>query len=133
MIYCPIMSYQRDATATKPCMSIDCAFADEAGDCLIRQALQCYVSAERTRVAEEEERLRKEAEMIDTYFAIRKDGTRTPIRFSHTPEDYPYPHGGTYEDLTDLRAKYDILMPIPDAKNPIRQVKTSDIETGIGY
>ena len=99
MSYCPILSYQRDATATKYCMGIDCELADEAGECLIKQALQCYVSAERTRVAEENERIRKETEMMKTYFAIKKDGTRTPIQFD----------------------------------NPISEVKTSNIETGIGY
>jgi hypothetical protein len=99
MSYCPILSYQRDATATKYCMGIDCELADEAGECLIKQALQCYVSAERTRVAEENERIRKETEMMKTYFAIKKDGTRIPIQFD----------------------------------NPISEVKTSNIETGISY
>jgi hypothetical protein len=80
-------------------MGIDCELADEAGECLIKQALQCYVSAERTRVAEENERIRRETEMMKTYFAIKKDGTRTPIRFD----------------------------------DPISEVKTSNIETGIGY
>jgi hypothetical protein len=80
-------------------MGIDCELADEAGECLIKQALQCYVSAERTRVAEENERIRKETEMMKTYFAIKKDGTRIPIQFD----------------------------------NPISEVKTSNIETGIGY
>jgi hypothetical protein len=139
MSYCPILSYQRDATATKYCMGIDCELADEAGECLIKQALQCYVSAERIRVAEENERIRKETEMMKTYFAIKKDGTRTPIQFlsdgdtapyippaGHIPDpDFPkpdasyvdaggitwvhqpttekYPHGGWYEDLSNLR------------------------------
>ena len=153
MIYCPIMSYQRDNTSTKPCMENSCAFADEAGECLIKQALQCYVNAEHARVAEEAERIRKETQLAKTYWAMKKDGTQTPIQFlqdgdmtPYTPlantkldPDYPkidmydepvpggirwahqpvtekYPHGGWFEDL-----------------NPIRQVKTSDIETGVGY
>lgn len=139
MSYCPILSYQRDATATKYCMGIDCELADEAGECLIKQALQCYVSAERTRVAEENERIRKETELMKTYWALKKDGTRSPIVFlqngdttpyippaDHTPDpDFPkpdasyvdaggitwvhqpttekYPHGGWYEDLSNLR------------------------------
>ena len=90
MSYCPILSYQRDATATKYCMGIDCELADEAGECLIKQALQCYVSAERTRVAEENERIRKETEMMKTYFAIKKDGTRSPIVFLQNGDTTPY-------------------------------------------
>jgi hypothetical protein len=82
MSYCPILSYQRDATATKYCMGIDCELADETGECLIKQALQCYVSAERTRVAEEIERIRRETQLANTYWAIKKDGTESPIQFS---------------------------------------------------
>lgn len=87
MSYCPILSYQRDATATKYCMGIDCELADEAGECLIKQALQCYVSAERTRVAEENERIRKETELMKTYWALKKDGTRSPIKFLSKDEE----------------------------------------------
>ena len=94
------MSYGKQYTTEVPCFEEECGLAaDGAGECLIKQALQCYVSAERTRVAEENERLHKEAEMMNTYFAIKKNGTRTPIRFD----------------------------------NPIGEVKTSNIETGIGY
>ena len=63
MSYCPILSYQRDATATKYCMGIDCEFADEAGECLIKQALSLYVSGERTRRAEEVEKSRRDIEL----------------------------------------------------------------------
>ena len=44
-------------------MSGECGFADEAGSCLIKQALQCYVAKERTRVALEEaaERMLKQS------------------------------------------------------------------------
>ena len=87
MSYCPILSYQRDATATKYCMGIDCELADEAGECLIKQALQCYVSAERTRVAEENERIRKETESMKTYWALKKDGTRSPIKLLSKDEE----------------------------------------------
>ena len=87
MSYCPILSYQRDATATKYCMGIDCALADEPGECLIKQALQCYVAKERTRIAEEEEKLRKETELMKTYWALKKDGTRSPIKFLSEDEE----------------------------------------------
>jgi len=140
MSYCPILSYQRDATATKYCMGIDCELADEAGECLIKQALQCYVSAERTRVAEGNERIRKETELMQAYcWALKKDGTKNPIVFLqngdttpytppadfkpdpdfpkpdasyvdaggitwvHQPTTEKYPHGGWYEDLSNLR------------------------------
>ena len=87
MSYCPILSYQRDATATKYCMGIDCELADEAGECLIKQALQCYVSAERTRVAEENDRLRRETELAKTYWALKKDGIRSPIKLLSKDEE----------------------------------------------
>ena len=32
-----------------------CVFTDEVGECLIKQALQCYVSESRTRQAKEQE------------------------------------------------------------------------------
>ena len=55
MNYCPLMSFQRSSSNGQVrCMSGDCAFADEAGSCLIKQALQCYVAKERTRAALEE-------------------------------------------------------------------------------
>lgn len=87
MSYCPILSYQRDATATKYCMGIDCELADEAGECLIKQALQCYVSAERTRVAEENDRLRRETELAKTYWTLKKDGIRSPIKLLSKDEE----------------------------------------------
>ena len=48
------------------------------------------------------------------YWAMKKDGTRTPIQFlqdgdttpiqyAHQPIDANHPHGGIYEDLTPLR------------------------------
>ena len=55
MIYCPLMSFQRQSSHGQvQCMNRECGFADEAGSCLIKQALQCYVAKERTRVALEE-------------------------------------------------------------------------------
>lgn len=76
---CPLKSY--NYAAYIDCAGLSCAFADEAGNCLVRQALQCYVSAERTRVAEENDRIRRETELAKTYWAMKKDGTRTPIQF----------------------------------------------------
>lgn len=53
MSSCPLISFQKDYDGCIPCMW-DCAFKDEAGKCLIKQALQCYVAKERTRVTSEE-------------------------------------------------------------------------------
>ena len=134
---CPLKNYNYPEFID--CAGRSCAFADEAGDCLVRQALQCYVSAERTRVAEETERIRRKAQLAQTYWAIKKDGTRNPIQFlqdgdmtPYTPPanfdpdpDYPkpdmsyidaggitwvhrpatekYPHGGWYEDFSNMK------------------------------
>ena len=115
MNYCPLMSYAKQYAQEIPCLGEECALAaDGAGNCLIKQALQLYVSGERTRLAEEEERLRRETELAKMYWAMKKDGTRTPIQFlqdgnttpiqyAHQPIDANHPHGGIYEDLTPLR------------------------------
>lgn len=100
---CPLISSQYGA---HNCVAPDCGLTDEAGHCLVKQALQCYVAKERTRVAEEEAAIK--------YWAMKRDGTRTPIQFlqdgditpiqyAHQPIDTKHPHGGTYEDLTPLR------------------------------
>ena len=115
MNYCPLMSYAKQYAQEIPCLGEECALAaDGAGNCLIKQALQLYVSGERTRLAEEEKRLRRETELAKMYWAMKKDGTRTPIQFlqdgdttpiqyAHQPIDANHPHGGIYEDLTPLR------------------------------
>jgi hypothetical protein len=74
MKYCPLMSYAKQYSNEIPCMGKSCGFADEAGDCLVQQALQCYVAKERTRVAETEA-AREHFEML------HKNGMRTPIDF----------------------------------------------------
>ena len=71
MIYCPLMSFHRQSSSGYVrCMSRECGFADEAGSCLIKQALQCYVAKERTAAASE-----------DIYYRAHKDGTLDPITF----------------------------------------------------
>ena len=52
MKYCPILSFQTDRYCEIGCREDRCAFADEAGDCLVRQALQCYVNAHHSRIAD---------------------------------------------------------------------------------
>lgn len=58
MNYCPLMSFQREGWQKVYCFGEDCAFAaDIAGNCLIKQALQCYVSKERTAAAKKEQEI----------------------------------------------------------------------------
>lgn len=76
---CPLMSYAKQYSTEVPCMGEKCGFADAAGDCLIQQALQCYVAKERTRIAAETEAAHNHFEML------HKNGMRTPIDFKqHT-------------------------------------------------
>lgn len=64
MNYCPLMSYAKQYAQEIPCLGEECALAaDGAGECLIKQALQLYVSGERTKRAEEAEKSRREVEM----------------------------------------------------------------------
>lgn len=81
---CPLISSEYGA---HNCEAPNCRFTDEAGHCLVQQALQCYVSAERTRVAEENDRLRRETELAKTYWALKKDGTRSPIKLLSKDEE----------------------------------------------
>lgn len=50
MSYCPLRNYQYDAPCD--CLGSHCEFTDEAGECLIKQALECYISEKRTSAAE---------------------------------------------------------------------------------
>jgi hypothetical protein len=106
MKYCPLMSFQKQYATQIPCLEEECAFAaDGAGDCLVKQALQLYVAKERTRVAEEEEKLRRETELMKTYWALKKDGTRNPIVFLKDGDTTPY------IPPADLRPDPDFLKP----------------------
>ena len=87
MKYCPIMSFQKQYHDATPCMN-DCAFADVAGECLIKQALQCYVSKERTSAAERE--------AAEQYWLMKKDGTRSPIVFNEESNSSPLSSGYRY-------------------------------------
>ena len=64
MNYCPLMSFAKQYSDKVPCLGESCALAaDGAGECLIQQALQLYVSRERTRRAEEVEKSRRDIEL----------------------------------------------------------------------
>lgn len=65
MNYCPLISFQREGYTKINCLGKDCGFADAAGECLIKQALQCYVSKERTAAAEKEQEIRAISHNLD--------------------------------------------------------------------
>ena len=74
MNYCPLMSYAKQYAQEIPCLGEECALAaDGAGECLIKQALQLYVSGERTKRAEETEKSRRETEMALSYWEYMKN------------------------------------------------------------
>lgn len=116
MNYCPLMSYAKQYAQEIPCLGENCAMAaDGAGECLIKQALQIFVGRERTKLAEEEERIRHETDLAKMYWAMKKGGIRgAPAFFLEDVEPTPADlsklqkprHGGAYDDLTELREKY---------------------------
>ena len=85
MNYCPLISFRKKYIDEQEYMGDNCMFTDAAGECLIKQALQCYVSKERTSTAEQE--------AAERYWLMKKDGTRSSIVFngesdSSHPDDY---------------------------------------------
>ena len=70
--YCPIISFQKPYHEETTCID-GCAFADDSGECLIRQALMCYI----------DNSCRKEE-----YELLHKDGRCIPINFEDTLEAY---------------------------------------------
>lgn len=84
---CPLKT-----TGMRVCDRIGCGLAgDENGNCLIQQALQIYVNKNRP---------------IDiSQFAEYVIQSVKPIQFKHQPIDEKHPHGGCYEDLSDLIGK----------------------------
>ena len=80
MKYCPLMSYQKQYVQETTCLGEECALAaDDAGECLIKQALQLYVGQERTKIAEEESAIRH-------FEMLHKNGMSTPISFVEESE-----------------------------------------------
>ena len=74
MNYCPLMSYAKQYAQEISCFGEECALAaDGAGECLIKQALQLYVSGERTKRAEEAEKSKQEVEMALSYLGYMKN------------------------------------------------------------
>lgn len=80
MKYCPLMSFAKQYAQEQHCLGEECAMAaDGAGECLIRQALQLYVSQERTKIAEK-------ANAMQYFETIAKNGKRVPISFIEESE-----------------------------------------------
>ncbi len=44
MKYCPLLSFQKEYVNEKYCMGGSCKWADEGGECLIKQALATYIT-----------------------------------------------------------------------------------------
>ena len=44
MKYCPLLSFQKEHVNEKYCMGGSCKWADEEGECLIKQALATYIT-----------------------------------------------------------------------------------------
>lgn len=81
------------------CLAPNCAFADEAGDCLINQALQCYVQEKREAKAIREAMEKTTyADIFDAFFmpkGAKKEsagGGRKlePVRTSEAVTDVGY-------------------------------------------
>lgn len=77
MSICPLMSFQREGWQEVACFGDECGFADGAGECLIKQALQCYISKERTAAAEKEQEIRAISHNLDHI-----SRTPTPLDFN---------------------------------------------------
>ena len=55
MMYCPLMSFAKQYSSEQQCLGKECAFAaDKSGNCLVKQALQCYVT--KTHLENEEKK-----------------------------------------------------------------------------
>ena len=63
MNYCPLISFQKDCSGQVQCMQ-ECAFKDEAGECLVKQALQCYVQNTREQNAKKLEQLEDQTRLL---------------------------------------------------------------------
>lgn len=67
MSYCPLCCSQHGYMPT--CKGNECELTDEAGECLIRQALQCYVQDKReARAAREALEKTTYADIFDAFF-----------------------------------------------------------------
>lgn len=71
MSYCPLSCSSHGYMPS--CKGPECELTDEAGNCLIKQALALYVSGERTKRAEETEKSRRETEMALNYWEYIKN------------------------------------------------------------
>ena len=89
MMYCPLMSFAKQYANEQYCLGERCAFAaDKQGNCLVRQALQCYV--DKTHLENEEKKTFTKTYMGKPYQFL-EPGDTSPAKLRH---------GGVYEDMT---------------------------------
>jgi hypothetical protein len=55
MKYCPLMSFRKSGSVHQriPCLEAQCGFADETGNCLIKDALKCFIIREQSALSQE--------------------------------------------------------------------------------
>ena len=92
---CPLTTNQYGNRPS--CLGGECELTDEAGNCLIKQALQCYINATKAKITTDTERLR-DSQFLNT---PRIDAYDTPvlggIKYAHITPTKQYPHGGWFE------------------------------------
>ena len=87
-MYCPLMSFAKQYSNEQQCLGEECAFAaDKAGNCLVKQALQCYVN--KTHLENEEKKA-----FTRTYVGKPYDVHYFETEGSIKPA---WPHGGVYD------------------------------------
>lgn len=80
---CPLYR-GRDKTGVGHCVGKECMFTDKSGQCLVKQALQCYVDS-----------AKEKTEFVRTYvgkpYQFLESGDTSPAKLRH---------GGVYEDMS---------------------------------
>ena len=67
MNYCPLISFQKPSSHEKVQCMQECAFKDEAGECLVKQALQCYVQNTREQNAKKLEQVEIQRRLLQLH------------------------------------------------------------------
>lgn len=84
-----------------PCLGGECELTDEAGNCLIKQALQCYINATKAKITNDTELLRRENELTQIYSAAAKGSFRSNDPYPDGFPDYPLPSNASRIDAYD--------------------------------
>ena len=96
---CPLTTNQYGNRPS--CLGGECELADEAGNCLIKQALQCYINATKAKITDDTERLRQENELTQIYSASAKGFFRSNDPYPDGFPDYPLPLNASKVDAYD--------------------------------